>query len=61
MLQLPQIFCLIVPCYNETRRLSLDVFRALPEGSRCMSVDDRSKNCTGELINRAASANTGLP
>jgi len=61
MLQIPQIFCLIVPCYNEARRLSLDVFRALPEGSRCMSVDDRSKNCTGELINRAASANTGPP
>ena len=61
MLQIPQTFCLIVPCYNEARRLNLDVFRALPEGGRCLFVDDGSMDGTAKLINRAASANTGPP
>jgi glycosyltransferase involved in cell wall biosynthesis len=59
--QIPQTFCLIVPCYNEARRLNLDAFRALPEGGRSLFVDDGSTDGTAELIHRAANANTGSP
>jgi dolichyl-phosphate beta-glucosyltransferase len=60
MRQIPQTFRMIVPCYNEARRLNLDVFWALSEGGHCRFVDDGSTDGTAELINRVASSNTHL-
>jgi dolichyl-phosphate beta-glucosyltransferase len=44
--------CLIVPCFNEARRLDLKAFANAPAGITCLLVDDGSRDGTGELLER---------
>jgi glycosyltransferase involved in cell wall biosynthesis len=50
---MPPTFCLIVPCYNEARRLDLTKFRRLRNEGRCVFVDDGSTDGTSDLIRQA--------
>lgn len=44
--------CLIVPCFNEARRLDLKALASAPVGVTCLLVDDGSRDGTGELLDR---------
>jgi glycosyltransferase involved in cell wall biosynthesis len=44
--------CLIVPCFNEARRLDLKALANAPAGVTCLLVNDGSRDGTGELLDR---------
>lgn len=52
--------CLIIPCYNEARRLDVGKFQSLPIESRCLFVDDGSTDGTADVIRRATTSRIQL-
>jgi glycosyltransferase involved in cell wall biosynthesis len=57
---MPTNVCLIIPCFNESRRLDFGQLGNLPPGLTCLLVDDGSRDGTGDLIHKHESATLRL-